>query len=99
MAGVLHIELGLKIGVYVLRWLAVVSDSTGARVENDTRPAWHKQYTNNKQGITYAHLTASHSCDCMGYVRHVGHAARNSKKSDVITWARIRQVLTPREVE
>ena len=50
-------------------------------------------------GIAYAHLTAQHSCDYMGYVRHVGHAARSSKKSHVITWARIRQVLTPREVE
>ena len=30
-------------------------------------------------GIAYAHLTAPHSCDYMGYVRHVGHAARSSK--------------------
>ena len=49
-------------------------------------------------GIAYAHLTALHSCDYMDYVRHIGHAARSSK-NHVITWARIRQVLTPREVE
>ena len=35
----------------------------------------------------------------MGYVRHIGHAARSSKKSHVIIWTRICQVLTPREVE
>ena len=50
-------------------------------------------------GIAYAHLTAPHFRDYMGYVRHVGHAARSGKKLHVITWARIRQVLTPREVE
>ena len=49
-------------------------------------------------GIAYVHLTAPHSCNYMVYVRHVGHAARSSK-NPVITWARIRQVLTPREVE
>ena len=49
-------------------------------------------------GIAYAHVTAPHSCAYMGYVRHVGHAARSSK-NHVITWARKRQVLTPREVE
>ena len=38
-------ELGLKIHVYVLRWLTVVSDCTGARVENDARPARRKQFT------------------------------------------------------
>ena len=30
-------------------------------------------------GIAYVHFTAPHSCDYMGYVRHVGHAARSSK--------------------
>ena len=55
--------------------------------------------TNSTQtGIAYAHLTALHSCDYMGYVRHVRHAARSSK-NHVITRSRIRQVLTPREVE
>ena len=77
MAGVLHIELGLEIRVYVLRRLAVVSDCAGARVENDTRPARHKNSTHTD--TTYANLTALHSCDYMGYVRHVGHAARSSK--------------------
>ena len=55
----------------------MVSDCTGARVENDTRPARHKQYTHTV--IAYSHLTAPHSCDHMGYVRHVGHAGRSSK--------------------
>ena len=77
MAGVHNIELGLKIRVYVLRWLTVVSDCIGALVENDTRPARHKQYTH--RGIAYAHLTAPHSCDYMGYIRHVGHAAWSRK--------------------
>ena len=31
-------------------------------------------------GIAYADLTASHSCDYMGYLRHVVHAARSRKK-------------------
>ena len=36
--------------------------------------------TNNTHtGIAYAHLTALHSCDYMGYVRHVGNAVRSSK--------------------
>ena len=55
MTGVLHIEQELKIRVYVLRWLAVVSDCTGAPVEDDNRPSKHKQYTHT--GIAYAHLT------------------------------------------
>ena len=37
-------------------------------------------------GIAFAHLTnitspAPHTCDYMGYVRRVGHAARSSKKN------------------
>ena len=74
VAEVHHIELGLKIRVYVIRRLAVVCDSTCAWTENDNRPARHKQYT-----YGYTHLTAPHSCDYMGYVRHVGHTARSSK--------------------
>ena len=61
----------------VLCWLAVVSDCTGARIKNDTRHARHKQYTHT--GIAYVHLIAPHTCDYMGYVRHVGHATRRSK--------------------
>ena len=53
MAGVLHIELGLKLWIYVLRWLGVVSDCTGIRVENNNRYARYKQYTH--MGIPYAH--------------------------------------------
>ena len=77
MAGVLHIQLGLQIRVYALRWLAVVSDCTGARVENDTRPARHKP------AHTWAsHMPTSlhpHTHVTIGYVRHVVHAARRSK--------------------
>ena len=34
--------------------------------------------------IAYAQLTAQHSCDYIGYVRHVGRSVRNSNKSNVI---------------
>ena len=53
----------------------MVSDCTVARVENDARTARHKQYAHTV--IAYSHLTAPHSCDHMGYVRRVGHAARS----------------------
>ena len=56
VAGVLHIELGLKIRVYVLRCLVVVSECTGAWVENDTRPARHKQYIHGNR-ICATHRT------------------------------------------
>ena len=52
MAGILHIELGLTLRVYVILSLVVVSDFTCARVENDTRHAWHT-------GIAYAHLSGT----------------------------------------
>ena len=53
---VLHIELELKIRVYVLCWLAVVSDCIGTLVKNDTRPARHKQYTHGHR-ICLPHRT------------------------------------------
>ena len=74
----------------------MVSDCTSARVEYDTDLL---ETNSTHMGIAYAHLTAPHSYDYMGYVRHVGHAVRREQKSHMITWARIRQVLTPREVE
>ena len=43
--------------------------------------------------------SASTKTATTGYVRHVRHAAGSSNKSHVITWARLRQVLTPREVK
>ena len=76
--GVLQIDLGLKMRIYVRCWLHVISDYTSAQDENNTRRARHKQYTHT--GIAYAHLTESHTCDCIGYVHHIGHAARNSSK-------------------
>ena len=48
----------------------MVSDCTGAGVENDTRPARYMH-----TDIGYAHLTAPRSYDYMSYVGHVGHAA------------------------
>ena len=56
VAGVCHIELELRIRVYILRCVAVISDCTGARVENDTRPARRNRYTHT--GIAYARLLA-----------------------------------------
>ena len=67
MAGVLHIELGLKIRVYVLQAL-------GLKTIPDLLDT-----NSTHTDIAYANLTAPHSCDYMGYVRHVGHAARSSK--------------------
>ena len=95
MAGVLHIELGLKIWVYVLRdWLwSVIAPALGLKTIPDLLDT-----NSTHTGIAYAYLAALHSCDYMGYLRHVRHAARSSK-NHVITWARIRQVLTLREVE
>ena len=78
VAGVLHIELGLTIRVYGLRKWTVVSDCTGARVENDIQPARHKQYT-NRHRICPSHRTTllwlhSLCTPCR-------HAARSSKNN------------------
>ena len=81
VAGVLHIEFGLKIRIYVLRWLAMVSDCIGARVKNDTRPARHKQYTHghrvehaasskNPPVNTWAKIGTSHSTNS-GRIAHI----------------------------
>ena len=46
--------------------------------------------------IVYAHLTAPHTCDYMGYVRTQCRArCEKQQKSLVIAWARICHVLTP----
>ena len=66
-------QLGLKIRVYFLRWLAVVSDCTCTRVENDTL---HKQYTHGHRICPSRHNT---HLWLHGYVCHVGNAARSSK--------------------
>ena len=96
VAWVLHIELGLKIWVYVLRWLAVVSDCTGVRVENDTRPARHKQYTHEHRIYSPYRTTLLW---LHGLCKPCRARCEKQHKSHLITWARIRQVLTPREVE
>ena len=53
VAGVLHMELSLKILIYVLYSLVVDSDCTCARVEANIRRARHKSYTHAQTGITY----------------------------------------------
>ena len=58
VAGVLHIEMGLKMQVYVLRWFTVVSDYCNNFVENVTQCPWLKTTH------TCIHYTI---CDCMGW--------------------------------
>ena len=89
-------EMGLKIRFYKLRWLAVVSDCTGARVENDTRPARHKQYTHGYCTCPPHHTTFLW---LHGLCTPCRVCCEKQHKSPMITWARIRQVLTRREVE
>ena len=48
-------------------------------------------------GIAYAQFTSLHTCDYMSCVIRVFDAARSSKIT-VITYAKIRKVLTSREV-
>ena len=79
VAGVLLIELGLKIQVSILHWFAVVSNCRDARVENDTRSSRHEQHTHGHH-ICCSHL--QHTSDYRGYVRYLGHTARSSHKSD-----------------
>ena len=45
VAEILHMDLELKIRVCVLRWLALVSDCSAARVHNDTQRVIYKHYT------------------------------------------------------
>ena len=51
--GVIHMELGLKILVYVLCKLVDDSDCTCPRVEADIRRATSKQYTHAHTDIAY----------------------------------------------
>ena len=76
MAGVLHIELDLKyVSVSFADWLwSVIAPPLGLKTIPDLLDT-----NSTHTGIAYAHLTAPHSCDYMGYVRHVGQAARSSK--------------------
>ena len=94
MAGVLHIELGLKIPGYVL-WSVIApalgfktisglldTSSTHTRTHARTRARTHARthtHTHTHTGFAYAHLTETYSCDYIGYVRYVRHAARSSK--------------------
>ena len=57
MAGVFHIKQGLlKIPVYVLRGLAVISNCKGTRVENDIRCTKHTQHTRASH-MPFSHTT------------------------------------------
>ena len=96
MGRVLHIELELKYGsMSFTDWLwSVIASALWFKTIPDLLDT-----NSTHTGIAYANLTAPHSCEYMDYVCHVGHAVRSSKRSHVITWAKIRQVLTPREVE
>ena len=89
-------------GFIYLRRLAVVSDFTVARFENDTRPDRHKQpYTGNVgHRICPPSPTSPHHTPVTTRAMYACRArCEKQQKSHVITWARIRQVLTPREVE
>ena len=87
--------LGLKIWIYVPCWFAVVSHCTGSWVENDTPPARHKQYTHGHRICPPRRTTLLW---LHGLCTPCRARCEKQKKSHVITWARIRQVLTPWEV-
>ena len=68
MAGILHIELGLKMSMSFGDWLcSVIAPALGLKTIPDLLDT-----NSTHTGIAYVHLTAPHSCDYMGYVRHVG---------------------------
>ena len=69
MAGVLHLERDLKYGsMSFADWLwSVMAPALGLKTIPNLLDT-HSKHT----GIAYAHLTARHCCDHMGYVRHVG---------------------------
>ena len=50
-------------------------------------------------GIAYDQRTASHTCEKMGEYTPCRARCDNQQKPPAITWAIIREVLTPREVE
>ena len=76
MAMVLNIELDLKYGsMSFADWLcSVIALALGLKTIRDL-----VDKDSTRMGIAYAHLTASHSWDYMGYMRYVGYAARSSK--------------------
>ena len=83
-----QIELGLKMRVYVICRLAVVSDCTGARVENETRPSRHKQYTHG-QRICPSHRTTLPWLH--GLCTPCRARCEKQQISHAITWDRILQ--------
>ena len=71
------IELGVKVRFYILRWLAVISDCTSARVENDIRRDRYKLYTLGHR-IIMPTSPAQHTCDYLDNVCRVGHEATSN---------------------
>ena len=83
MAWVLHIAQGLKIRVmsFADRLWSVIAQALKLKTILDLL------YTNSRHtGITYAHLTAPHSYDYIGYVRHAEHAGRRRKNDMRLLW-------------
>ena len=79
MAGVLHIELGLKNrgSMSFADWLwSVIASAFGLKTIPDLLDT-----NSTHTGIAYVHLAAPDSCHYKGYIRHVGHAARSSKNN------------------
>ena len=91
----LELELGLKMLVYVRRWLAVVSDCTGIRVENETRRARQTVHTRASHMFISC---AQHTCDYIGFARYVRYAARSSPINSYYNGLEY-EVLILREVE
>ena len=76
VAGVLHMSWDLKYeSMSFADWLSSVI-APAFRLK--TIPAL-LDTNSTHTGVAYSHLTAPHSFDYMGYVRHVGHAARSRK--------------------
>ena len=67
-----HIQLWLKIRICIRRRLAVVSECTDARIENDTRHARHNHYTHELR-ITPHTCMHNTTCDNISKKQHVYH--------------------------
>ena len=74
MADVLHIELDLNAGLCTSLVVVMAAPAIGLKTI-----AGLLDTNSTHMGIAYAHLIAPHTCDYIGYVRHLGYAARSSK--------------------
>ena len=95
VAEVIHISWNLKYeSMSFADWLlSVIAPTLGLKTIPDLLNS-----NSTHTGTAYAHLAAPHTCGYMVYIRHVGHV-REAAKITCDYLARIRQVLTPREVE